>query len=41
MTTTNDLHRELQQWRNRAISAEARLATCEATTARTIRKEDR
>lgn len=26
MTTTNDLHREVQEWRNRAILAESQLA---------------
>lgn len=30
MTTTNDLHREVQAWRNRALLAESRLATLEA-----------
>lgn len=27
--TTNDLHREVQEWRNRALLAEARLAVLE------------
>lgn len=30
MTTTNELHREVKEWRNRALLAESRLAVLEA-----------
>lgn len=30
MTTISDLHREAQEWRNRALLAEAQLATLKA-----------
>lgn len=30
--TTNDLHREVQEWRNRAILAESRLAIATSRT---------
>lgn len=37
-TTTNDLHREVKEWRNRALLAESRLAVLEAAHSSTDRK---
>lgn len=33
--TTNDLHREVQAWRNRALLAESQLAIVTSSTSRT------